>query len=57
MTGTFSVFNQPTLIMFDSGASHSFMSQKFSVKCQLPFCHARGCNTPVLLMVSQYPNL
>jgi hypothetical protein len=42
MTGTFSVFNQPTLILFDSGASHSFISQKFSAKCQLPFCHTRG---------------
>jgi hypothetical protein len=28
--------------MFDSGASHSFISQKFSAKCQLPFCHANG---------------
>jgi hypothetical protein len=28
MTGTFSVFNQPALILFDSGASHSFISQK-----------------------------
>jgi hypothetical protein len=42
MTGIFSVFNQPTLIMFDSGASHSFISQKFSVKCQLPFYHTKG---------------
>jgi hypothetical protein len=42
MTGTFSVFHQPALILFDSGASHSFISQKFSVKCQLPFCHTRG---------------
>jgi hypothetical protein len=42
MTGTFSVFNQPTLILFDSGASHSFISQKFSAKCQMPFCHANG---------------
>jgi hypothetical protein len=39
MTGIFSVFNQPALILFDSGASHSFISQKFSAKCQLPFCH------------------
>jgi hypothetical protein len=37
MTGTFSVFNQPALILFDSGASHSFISQNFSAKCQLPF--------------------
>jgi uncharacterized membrane protein YvlD (DUF360 family) len=42
MTSTFSVFNQPALILFDSGASHSFISQKFSAKCQLPFCHAKG---------------
>jgi hypothetical protein len=42
MTGIFSVFNQPILILFDSGASHSFISQKFSAKCQLPFYHAKG---------------
>jgi hypothetical protein len=28
--------------MFDSGAAHSFISQKFSAKCQLPFCHTKG---------------
>jgi hypothetical protein len=33
MTGIFSVYNQPALILFDSGASHSFVSQKFSAKC------------------------
>jgi hypothetical protein len=42
MTGTFLVFIQPALILFDSGASHSFISQKFSAKCELPFCHTRG---------------
>jgi hypothetical protein len=42
MSGTFSVFNQPTLILFDSGASHSFISQKFSAKCQLSFYHTQG---------------
>jgi hypothetical protein len=31
MTGTFSVFNQPTLILFDSGASHSFSLARSSV--------------------------
>jgi hypothetical protein len=41
MTGIFLVFNQPVLILFDSGASHSFISQKFSVKCQLPFYHTK----------------
>jgi hypothetical protein len=42
MTGTFSVFNQPALIMFDSGASHDFICERFSVKCQLPFYHTQG---------------
>jgi hypothetical protein len=42
MTGIFSVFNQPALILFDSCASHSFISQKFSAKCQLPFYHTKG---------------
>jgi hypothetical protein len=28
--------------MFDSGASHNFISQMFNAKCQLPFCHTRG---------------
>jgi hypothetical protein len=41
MTGIFLVFNQPALILFDSGASHSFISQEFSAKCQLPFYHAK----------------
>jgi hypothetical protein len=41
ITGIFSVFNQPALIMFDSGASRSFISQKFSAKCQLPFYHTK----------------
>jgi hypothetical protein len=42
MTGIFLVFNQPALILFDSGASHNFISQKFSVKCELPFYHTKG---------------
>jgi hypothetical protein len=42
VTGTFSVLIQPALILFDSSASHSFISQKFSAKCQLPFCHTKG---------------
>jgi hypothetical protein len=42
MTGTFLVFNQPTLILFDSSASHSFISLKFSIKSQLSFYHTQG---------------
>jgi hypothetical protein len=33
MTGIFSILNYPTIILFDSGASHSFISTKFSAKC------------------------
>jgi hypothetical protein len=42
MTGIFLVYNQPALILFDSSASNSFISQKFSAKCQLPFYHTKG---------------
>jgi hypothetical protein len=42
ITGTFSILNQPTIILFESVASHSFISAKFSVKCQLPFYHTKG---------------
>jgi hypothetical protein len=42
MTGIFSVLNFPAVILFYSGASHSFISAKFSAKCQLPFHHTNG---------------
>jgi hypothetical protein len=42
LTGIFSVLNFPAVILFDSSASHSFISAKFSAKCQLPFHHTNG---------------
>jgi hypothetical protein len=42
MTGIFTVLNYPAIILFVSGASHSFISAKFSAKCQLPFHHTNG---------------
>jgi hypothetical protein len=42
MTDIFTVLNCPAIIIFDSGASHSFVSAKFSAKCQLPFHHTNG---------------
>ena len=42
LTGIFTVLNYPAIVLFDSGASHSFISTKFSVKCQLPFHHTNG---------------
>jgi hypothetical protein len=38
MTGIFSVLNYPAVVIFYSGASHSFIS----AKCQLPFHHTNG---------------
>jgi hypothetical protein len=42
MTGIFSVLNYRAIILFYSGASHSFISAKFSAKCQLPFHNTDG---------------
>jgi hypothetical protein len=42
MTATFLVLNQPAIVLFNSGATHSFISTKFSIKCQLPFNHTKG---------------
>jgi hypothetical protein len=42
LTGIFSVLNLPAVIFFYSGASHSFISAKFSAKCQLSFHHNNG---------------
>jgi hypothetical protein len=42
MTGIFSILNYPVVVLFYSSASHSFISAKFSTKCQLPFYHTNG---------------
>jgi hypothetical protein len=42
LTGIFTVLNYPAIVLFYSGASHSFISTKFSAKCQLPFHHTNG---------------
>jgi hypothetical protein len=42
MTSIFSVLNYPAVILFCSGASHSFISAKFSAKCKLPFHYTNG---------------
>jgi hypothetical protein len=42
MTSILSILNYPAVILFDSGASHSFISAKFSAKCQLTFYHTNG---------------
>ena len=42
MMGTFYIHNKPTIILFDSGASHSFISAKFGAKMEFSFCHTKG---------------
>ena len=42
MSGTFSIHNKPAVILFDSGATHSFISAKFGARIGLDFCHTKG---------------
>ena len=42
MTGTFSVNHKAVVILFDSGASYSFIIAKFGAKAALDFCHTKG---------------
>ena len=42
MSGIFSIHNKPAVILFDSGASHSFISANFGTKVGLDFCHTKG---------------
>jgi hypothetical protein len=42
MMGIFSIYNKAAVILFDSGASHSFISGKFGAKVGLDFYHTKG---------------
>jgi hypothetical protein len=42
MTGTFSINHQPLIILFDSGATHSFISSKYGTKVVLDFYPIKG---------------
>jgi hypothetical protein len=42
MTGTFIIHHQPAVILFDSGATHSFISLKFGAKIGLDFRPTKG---------------
>jgi hypothetical protein len=42
MTGTFTIHYQPAIILFDSGATHSFISSKFGTKLGLELNPVRG---------------
>jgi hypothetical protein len=42
MTGTFSINHQPVIVLFDSGATHSFISSKCGTKLGLDFYPTSG---------------
>jgi hypothetical protein len=42
MMGTFTIHHQPAVILFDSCATHSFISPKFGTKVGLDFYHTKG---------------
>jgi hypothetical protein len=42
MTGTFSIDYKPVIILFDSGATHSFISDQCGARVGLDSCQAKG---------------
>jgi hypothetical protein len=42
MMGTFTIHHQPAVVLFDSGATHSFISPMFGTKVGLDFYHTKG---------------
>jgi predicted aspartyl protease len=42
MMGTFSINHQPVIILFDSAATHSFISSKYGTKVGLDFYPTKG---------------
>jgi hypothetical protein len=53
MTGIFSVLNYPAIILFDSGASHSFISASYLFTTPmgvLPFQHQEAGLPPIKLI-------
>jgi hypothetical protein len=42
MTGTFSINYTPVIILFDSGATHSFISDKCVARVGLDSCQTKG---------------
>ena len=41
MSGTFTIYNKPAVKLFDSGATHSFISAKFEARLGLDYWHTK----------------
>jgi hypothetical protein len=42
MSGTFSIHHKPVVTLFDSGATHSFISNNCGTRIGLDLCHTKG---------------
>jgi hypothetical protein len=50
LTGTFSLNGYPTVVLFDSGATHDFITKACTQRCQLSIRHI---DTPYLISTSE----
>jgi hypothetical protein len=42
MSGTFSIYHKPVVTLFDSGATHSFISNNCGIRIGLDLCSTKG---------------
>jgi hypothetical protein len=42
ISGTFSIHHKPVVTLFDSGATHSFISNNYGTRIGLDLCHTKG---------------
>jgi hypothetical protein len=42
MSGTFSIYHKPVVTLFDSGATHSFISNNYGTRIGLDHCPTQG---------------
>jgi hypothetical protein len=54
LAGTFSLNGHPVVILFDSGASHDFISKACTQKCQFFFERIQKCQLVVEYMSTPY---
>jgi hypothetical protein len=55
ISGTFSIHHKPVVILFDSGATHSFISNNCGTRIGLDFCPTPGGKITSNQMVKSVP--